>query len=145
MKKSIEYIWEYSKFYGELLLSSNRLHQSNESYAAFLVLFNALELICKSLRESDDGNLVNDVDWLTENGIFAWDEKEFLNGDIGIRRIRNVMTHRDPYAYYFEVDGVMYSFAEKDTWDYVYQRYAPQTIAIICNAIRRKNRQTESG
>ena len=136
----IERIWEYSKFYGDLLFTANHLSQDGESYAAFLVLFNAVELICKSLRETDNGNPSQDIAWLADNGYFTDEEKEFLNGETGLRRVRNIMTHRDPYAHFFNVDGVMYSFADKETWDFVYQQYAPYVIKALFNAIEHSNK-----
>ncbi len=136
----IERIWEYSKFYGDLISTADRLSKDGESYAAFLILFNALELICKSLRETDNGNPSQDIAWLAENGFFSDEEKELLSGENGLRRIRNIMTHRDPYAYFFEANGVMYSFAEKETWDFAYQQLAPNVINAIVNAIEHSNK-----
>lgn len=116
------------------------IHIRKESYAAFLVLFNVLELICKSLRETDNGNISQDITWLADNGFFTDEEKEFLNGETGLRRVRNIMTHRDPYAYFFDVDGVMYSFADKETWDFAYRHYAPNIIKALFNAIEYSNK-----
>ena len=97
----IERIWEYSRFYGELLNSANRLNRNGDGYAAFLLLFNVLELICKSLRESDKDNIFGDIIWLADNGLFTQEEKEFLSGENGIRKIRNIMTHRNPYSFFY--------------------------------------------
>ncbi len=131
----IERIMRYSTFYGDLISKANRLSKDGESYVAFLTLFNALELICKSLRETDNGNLSQDIAWLAENGFFSDEEKELLSGENGLRRIRNTMMHRNPYAHFFEANGVLYSFAEKETWDYAYQQLAPNVIKAIVNAI----------
>lgn len=135
MNDMIERIWEYSRFYGNLLFSANRLSKNGESYAAFLVLFNAVELICKSLRETDESTVAQDIDWLAENGFFTEEEKEYLNGETGIRKIRNIITHRNPFAYFLNVNGIMYPFADMETWDFAYQQYAPKTIKALFNAI----------
>ena len=138
MKSMVDCIWEYSKFYGELICTANRLHQNGDSYAAFLLLFNVLELVCKSLRETDDGNISGDIAILAEQGILTSEEKDFLNGENGIRKIRNIMTHRDPYAYYYVGDdGIINSLAEHETWDIAYQAYAPKVISILASAIER--------
>ena len=62
MTHYIDRIWLYSSFYGELLRISLQLHEEGNSYAAFLILFNVFELLCKSLKESDDGNVVSHAD-----------------------------------------------------------------------------------
>ena len=141
MKSMIERIWEYSRFYGELLNSANRLNLNGDSYAAFLMLFNALELICKSLRESDKENVSGDIIWLTDNGIITQEEKEFINGENGIRKIRNIMTHRNPYSFFYvDSEGVLYPFAESETWGIAYREYAPKVICILSNAIERQSK-----
>jgi len=131
----LDRIWLYSAFYGEQLRISEQLHEEGYSYAAFLVLFNVLELLCKSLRESDNGSVVSNIKWMLDNGLITPDEEVFLNGQNGIRKIRNIMTHRNLYEYYFEKDGIVYSFADSETWDIVYASYAPHTIEIMHNAI----------
>lgn len=99
---------------------------------------NVLELLCKSLKESDDGNVVSDIKWMLENALITPEEEAFLNGQEGIRKIRNIMTHRNLYEYYFEDDGIVYSFADSETWDIAYANYAPQIIEIMYNAIVNK-------
>lgn len=139
MIKYIDRIWEYSSFFGNLLTTANRLHEENESYAAFLVLFNVLEQVCKSLRETDNGNVANDIKWLSENGLISEEDEAYLNGDNGIRKIRNIMTHRDPYSYFFERNGILYSFADAESWDLAYDEYAPRAIEILFHAITNKD------
>ena len=140
MKDAIDRIWEYSHFYGELLSSANQLSQMGYSYAAFLLLFNVIELVCKSLRGSDKDNVRNDISWLTKQGLYTKEEKEFLSGKNGIRKIRNYMTHRDPYVNYFVDDnGIIMPLSESTTWDFAYSQYAPKAICILSNAIERCN------
>ena len=89
MTHYLDRIWLYSAFYGEQLRISVQLHEEGNSYAAFLLLFNVLELLCKSLKESDD--------------------------------------------------GIVYSFADFETWDIAYANYAPHIIEIMYNAIVNKD------
>lgn len=138
MTHYIDCIWLYSAFYGEQLRISLQLHEEGNSYAAFLLLFNVLELLCKSLKESDDGNVVSDIKWMLDNALITPEEEAFLNSQEGIRKIRNIMTHRNLYEYYFENDGIVYSFADSETWDIAYANYAPQIIEIMYNAIVNK-------
>lgn len=138
MTHYIDRIWLYSSFYGEQLCISLQLHEEGNSYAAFLLLFNVFELLRKSLKEPDDGNVVSDTKWMLDNALIIPNEEAFINGQEGIRKIRNIMTHRNLYEYYFENDGIVYSFADSETWDIAYANYAPQIIEIMYNAIVNK-------
>lgn len=52
MLTQIDDIWKYSRYYGDMIAASVRLHDNEEDYAAMMILFNALELIFKSVREN---------------------------------------------------------------------------------------------
>ena len=143
MTHYLDRIWLYSAFYGEQLRISAQLHEEGNSYAAFLLLFNILELLCKSLKESDDGNVVSDIKWMLDNALITPEEEAFLNGQDGIRKIRNIMTHINLYEYCFEDDEIVYSFADSETWDIAYANYTPQIIEIMYNAIVNKDEMVE--
>lgn len=134
----LDRIWLYSKYYGEMIATAIRLNELGESYAALLILFNVMELIFKSLRESDTHNLINDIQWLHENGYLTDEEKSFLNSENGVRNLRNKMTHKDFYEYCIEIDDKAYPFADKETWNVLYEQIAPTLIFIIYNAVSRK-------
>lgn len=76
---------------------------------------------------------------MLDNALITPEEEAFLNGQEGIRKIRNIMTHRNQYEYYFENDGIVYSFADSKTWDIAYANYAPHIITIMNNAIVNKD------
>lgn len=135
----IESMWLYSKNYSSLLSTVVRLRENGESYAALLVLFNMMELVFKSIREDDTHNLIDDVNWLYDNGLLTENEKQFINSENGVRTIRNKMTHKDCYSYCIEINDVAYPFAEKETWDIIYDLIAPNTILIISNVISQKS------
>lgn len=139
MTHYLDCIWCYSAFYGEQIRISVQLHEEGNSHAAFLLLFNIFELLCKLLKESDDENVVSDIKWMLENALITSEEEVFLNSQDGIRKIRNIMTHRNLYEYYFEDDGIVYSFADFETWDIAYTKYAPRIIEIMYNAIVNKD------
>ncbi len=135
----IDTIWGYSKYYGDLVASSQRFFEMGEGYAAFLMLFNATELIFKSLRESDKETLACDINYLKTKGILEEEEAAFFLNENGPKRIRNIMTHRDLYQYCFEIDNKAYFFADRETWSVVYEKFAPTIIVILYNAILRNN------
>lgn len=97
-KDKIECVWQYSRYYGDMLFTSLRLYDSGEGYSAIAILFNAVELIFKSFRENYEENFNQDIAVLTEAGLLTADEKDFFdNPQYGIRKIRNIMTHREAY------------------------------------------------
>lgn len=132
-----EQIWQYSRYYGEMLYAAQHLYEIGEGYAAFSILLNAMEHIIKALREDDSDKLVNDIRWLKEIGAISEEDAFFLNGskESGIRKIRNLMTHKDLYQYCVDVEGTAYPFADKETWIFLYEMLSPRIIAILCKAI----------
>lgn len=133
MNKMMQEIWQYSRYYGDMLYTALRLHDNEEDYAATLVLFNALELICKSVRGNYNQNFSQDLSNLRSKNLLSEDEYEFFsNNEYGIRGIRNKMMHRDAYQYYLEgSDGIVLPFAEDETWTIIFNNYAPRIIQIL--------------
>ncbi len=138
-KDKIECIWQYSHYYGDMLFTSLRLYDSGEGYAATVVIFNAVELIFKSLRENFNENFNQDIRALTGAGVLTEDEKDFFdNKNYGIREIRNIMTHREAYSYCLEApDGKVLPFVESDTWALLFEHYSERIIDILYNALIR--------
>jgi hypothetical protein len=136
-KDILERIWQYSKYYSEMIATSVRLNNIGESYAALLVLFNTMELLFKSIRGTDSTRLVDDIEWLKTNGYISSEEYTFLNDeDGGIRVLRNKMTHKDCYEYCIDINDKAYPFADKETWDFVFELVFPSLLAIFYNIIR---------
>lgn len=144
MIKSIDKIWMHSHYYGDMVSTTIRLHQTGEDYAAVMILFNSMELILKSVRENFFENFFQDLADLKNKELLTQDEYSFLDDkENGIRKIRNIMTHRDAYQYCFDnQDGNVLPFSETETWTIVYNSYAPRIVRILANVIERKNRTT---
>ena len=139
MKDKIEYIWQYSRYYGNMISTAQRLYNNEEGYAAVVILFNATELIFKSLRENYSDNFNRDISALVDMGLLTLSEKDFFDSkEYGLREIRNIMTHREAYQYCLESpEGKALSFVEADTWTILYENYAPKIIDILYQAIIR--------
>ncbi len=137
MYNMIDEIWRYSSYYGDMLSTALRLHDEEEDYAAILVLFNAMELICKSVRENFNQNFLEDLSYLREKNILSEKDYEFLvSKEYGIRGIRNIMTHRNAYQYCLEdFDGKALYFSEVGTWAIIFEKYAPKIIKILYGII----------
>ena len=103
------------------------------------ILFNAVELIFKSFRENYEENFNQDIAVLTEAGLLTADEKDFFdNPQYGIRKIRNIMTHREAYQYCLEdSNGKALPFIETDTWMLLYENYSERIVDILYNALIR--------
>lgn len=136
----IEFVWLYSHYYGDMLFTALRLHSNEESYSAMLILFNAVELIFKSIRENYNQNFIQDINALTSAGILTEEEKEFFNNEkCGLRNIRNIMMHKEAYQYCIEdSNGTILPFTEQDTWTLLFAQYSEKIINIIYNALCRK-------
>ena len=139
MKDKIEYIWQYSRYYGNMISTAQRLYNNEEGYAAVVILFNATELIFKSLRENYSDNFNRDISALVDMGLLTLSEKDFFDSkEYGLREIRNIMTHREAYQYCLESpEGKALPFVEADTWTILYENYAPKIIDILYQAIIR--------
>jgi hypothetical protein len=146
MQVMMDEIWRYSRYYGDMLFTAFRLHAEKEDYAAILVLFNVMELICKSVRENYNQNFLEDLSDLKNRNILSEENYEFLaNKESGIRGIRNIMTHRDAYQYYFEnSEGKALPFAEMGTWGIVFDSFAPRIIQILHEIIDNSNWKNEN-
>jgi len=134
-----EVIWMYSNFFGEMVQMAERLHSENEGYAAILVLFNLIEAVCKSLRQNSNNGVASDIQWLFENEYITEDDYVFLNGENGVRKIRNLIVHKDIYEYCFEdiQNNIAYPFADMETWNMIYRSYSPRIIRILSVAIQK--------
>lgn len=137
----IEYIWQFSKYGADMLNTACRLYDKDEWYAATSILFNAIEFLLKAFREDYRENLVQDINSLKTAGLITEEEESFFNNNRnGLRRIRNIMTHKDAYEYFFEApDGILYPFNEMDTWDDIFVFFAPRSIEILFSVLKRIN------
>ncbi len=133
MMNTIEQIWQYSHYFGDMLATSVRLHECEEDYAATMILFNAMELICKSVRENYNQNFTQDLADLKGKNLLTEEDWLFLDSkESGMREIRNIMTHRNAYQYCLEDDnGIALPFSDSGTWEIVYNSYAPRIVQIL--------------
>lgn len=138
IRDHIERIWLFSKYYSDLLRSSFRLYDFNEWYAACLVLFNATELIIKASLGDYGNNFNQDIKSLKNLRIITDEEYDFFeNSDFGIRKIRNIMTHRDAYEYALtDSYGINYMLSEDDTWKIIFEKNAPKIVEILDNVVQ---------
>ena len=132
-------LWGYSEFYSEILETIVRLRDDSESFAALFLLFSLMEQVFKSVRETDEFNLVDDINWLCDNNFITEKERVFLNDkDNGIRVLRNKMMHKNAYSFCIEIDGVAYSFSDINSWDTIFDVVCDDIVFIINKVISNK-------
>ncbi len=118
----IDYIWQYSRYYGNLLISCEELSKERNlhGHASIIYLFNILENIMKSQIHDYDSNFVKVIDKLKFENYINDIEYEFLNNkDYGIRKIRNLLAHANLSKYnivfLFEDEKLLYPLTENET------------------------------
>lgn len=132
-------IFLYSHYYGNMLYLSKHLYDNEEGYAAVVILFNSIELIFKSVRENYGENFHDDIDIMKERNLLNESEYKFLTvNKNSVRKIRNLMMHKDASQYFFEDNsGVLWPFTESETWMKIYENFAPQVIAILGRLVKK--------
>lgn len=138
MNDQIEGIWLFSKCYSDLIRTSCRLYNSGEWYAACLVLWNVTELVIKAALGDYGKNFNHDIECLRDHGIITEEEYNFFeNSDFGIRKIRNIMAHRDAYEYALvDSHGITYKFSEDDTWRIIFEKNATTIVGILYHVVQ---------
>lgn len=118
----IDYIWQYSRYYGNLLISCEELSKERNlnGHASLIYLFNILENIIKSQIHDYDTSFMKAVDKLKSQNHINDIEYEFLNNkDYGIRKIRNLLAHANLSKYNIiflsEDKELLYPLTENET------------------------------
>lgn len=96
------YIWQYSRYYGNLIGQCDTIQQKCNSHAALIYLFNLLEIILKSKVENNEVELWILINKLKEEKLISTIEHNYLNNSKnGIRKIRNIFSHNNLSKYNF--------------------------------------------
>ncbi len=137
---AIDYIWQYSKYYGEKIWDCERLYESKNGFAALILLFNIAENIFKSRNQDYESNFFDTVKKLHDNGIINKKEYNFLSGsNISIRKIRNLFAHENLIKYNIifkaEESGVLYPLTENDTCLKLYESLSLILILLILKVV----------
>lgn len=136
----IDYIWQYSKYYGNLLLQSNLIYTEEiGAHSALINLFNLTEIILKSKIDDYDINFYGVVKKLNKQGLLNNTEEKFLNDKYtGIRAIRNIFAHSNLSKYNFifpEEPNVLYPATEISTCEILYEKLSDIIYNIILKSV----------
>lgn len=118
----IDYVWQYSRHYGNLLRSCEEISKEKDfnGHASLIYLFNILENIIKSQIKDYDINFIKAVGKLKSENYINEIEYDFLNNkNYGIRKIRNLLAHANLSKYnivfLFEDQELLYPLTENET------------------------------
>lgn len=131
----IDYLWQYSKYYGELLSYCDIISEEINPHSALINLFNITEIIFKSKVDNYEINFYGAIEKLRKEGYLTDKESNFLNDKIkGIRGYRNMFAHANliKYNLIFEDDpGILYPVTESSTCEKLFNIISPILYNLI--------------
>ncbi|QKF77199.1 hypothetical protein [Arcobacter defluvii] len=138
----IGYIWQYSRYYGNLLISCEEIIkvENFSGHDSLIYLFNILENIVKSQIKNYEQNFVKIIDELKERNYISEIEYNFLNNkEYGIRRIRNPLAHSNLSKYniifLFEDTKLLFPLTEDATCTKFYEYFSDILFNLMLKII----------
>jgi len=131
----IDYLWQYSKYYGELLGYCDIISEEINPHSALINLFNITEIVFKSKLDDYEINFYGAIEKLKEEGYLTNIESNFLNDKIkGIRGYRNMFAHANliKYNLIFEDNpDILYPITECSTCEKLFNIISPILYNLI--------------
>ncbi|MGL5867981.1 hypothetical protein [Clostridium chrysemydis] len=131
----VNYLWQYSKYYGNLLMYCDIISEDLNPHSALINLFNITEMVFKSKINDYDINLCGAINELKKQGYLTKIESEFLNDKTnGIRGYRNKFSHDNliKYNLIFEDEPeILYPITEYSTCEKFYNIISPIVYNLI--------------
>ncbi|MBR3834832.1 MAG: hypothetical protein IKJ73_10965 [Lachnospiraceae bacterium] len=123
----IDYIWQYSRFYGNKLGECERYFADGEGHTAIILLFEITENICKSVVGDYESSFYKIVCKLMEKGVITADEEVFLSsGENSVRNIRNLFAHANLMTINIvnveDEQEILYPLTEEDSCLLLYEK-----------------------
>lgn len=139
-RKVIDYIWQYSRFYGNKLGDCEYHYEKGEGYVAIILLFEVAENICKSVFGDYNGNFNSIVSKLKDSGKITAVEEGFLStNEFSIRRIRNLFAHANLAGIHIvqEENGreIYYPLTEEDSCLLLYEKVSHLLMNLLLKVI----------
>ena len=138
----IDYIWQYSRYYGDLLISCKKIAklENFNGHVTLIYLFNILENIIKSQVKNYELNFVHVINKLKEKNYISEIEYDFLNNnEYGIRRIRNLLAHSNLSKYIiiflFEDKKLLFPLTEDATCTKFYEYFSDILFNLMLKII----------
>lgn len=136
----VDYLWQYSKYYGNLLSYCDIIAEDLNPHSALLNLFNITEIVFKSKLDNYNINLYSAIKMLKKKGYLTRIESNFLNDENkGIRGYRNKFAHANliKFNLIFEDDpSILYPMTEYSTCEKFYNIISPVLYNLILKVVR---------
>lgn len=138
---AIDYIWQYSKFYGNQLFQCERHFSEEEGYVALVLLFDTTENICKSIIGNYESSFYNIVNQLKEKDLINEQEQGFLStNELSLRTIRNLFAHANLMSINLvQLEGtrdIYYPLTEEGSCLLLYEKISDITINILLKIVQ---------
>lgn len=128
----IDYIWQYSHYYGNQLTFLEHVEENGSASLAYL--FNLLENILKAHIDDYGETFQNVVRKSYESGLLTKVEHDFLNNKkSGVRKLRNVLAHANlsKFNIRFGNEELLYPLTENDNCQLLYQKLSDIIFNIM--------------
>lgn len=139
-RQIVDFVWQYSRFYGNKLLECERYFTDGEGYVALILLFEIAENICKSVTKNYNSNFNVVVKKLKDTGKITGEEEAFLStNEFSIRKIRNKFAHANLMAIHIVQNengrDVYYPLTEEDSCLLLYDKISLFLFNILLKVI----------
>lgn len=138
----IDYVWQYSRHYGELLQCCDIIVNEISAHAGLINLFNVTEVILKDSIKKYDIEFYKVLKELKEKEYINNIEYDFLNNKkISVRKLRNIFAHSNLSRYnliFKDEPNILYSLTENNTCVKLYNIYSNIIYNIILKVIARE-------
>jgi len=144
--KVSEYIFHYSRYYGNLLGNCENISNDNNGHASLIYLFNLLESVIKSQINDYDISFINAIKKLKTEQYINEIEYNFLNNqETGIRRIRNLLAHANLAKYnivFLNVEqDILYPLTENDSCIKLYNLVSELLFNLILKIVYKNDQR----
>lgn len=136
----IDYVWQYSKYHGNLMGYCDQLADEGNGHIALISLLNITEMIFKDKINDYDEGFFKVIKKLRDRNSITQPEYVILNNpNNGVRRIRNLLAHANlsKYNIIFKNEGkeLLYPLTENETCIKLYNIFSPIIFNIILKLI----------
>jgi len=137
----IDYMWQYSKFYGNKLGECERYFEDGEGYVAVILLFEVTENICKSIIGEYEAGFFNIVKKLKDYGRINEEEEGFLSiKEFSVRKIRNLFAHANLMGINIVQDengrDIYYPLTEEDSCLLLYKKISYLLFNVLLKVVK---------
>lgn len=137
----IDYIWQYSKFYGNKLGDCEQYYYDGDGYVALILMFEVTENICKSVVGDYESSFYKVVEKLHKEHYITDCEREFLSlKQCSVRNIRNLFAHANLMAINIvqEENGrdIYYPLSENESCLLLYKLISALVFNVLLDVVK---------